>query len=101
MGMRSDMTGAPRRPGRMSRILDICSLALVLTGAVIYGRTWFGLEEIRTRQHAGFVRGETEMYAAVNEHARLSRWGTVGIVVAGLGIVVGASAAAHSKFRDR
>src|SRR5512145_1196697 len=38
-----------RRPvGRLSRAIDLASLALIIAGAVLYLRAYFGMEAVRT-----------------------------------------------------
>jgi hypothetical protein len=86
-----------QKVGRLSRALDLASLVLILIGGVLYVRAFLGMQQIRKRGLTEFVRGSTEVYESINEHARLSRISTIGLVIAGAGLFVGLSAAAHAR----
>lgn len=78
-------------------MIDLASMLLLLAGGALYAFAWARLENLRTRPHEAFVPGQTVAFARTAEHARLSRISTFGLSVAGLGVIVGVSAAAHAK----
>lgn len=85
-------------------MIDLASLLLLVAGGVIWAFAWFGLDDLRRRPHEEFVPGETVAFARTAEHARLTRISTLGLSMAGLGVIVGVSAAAHAQAlarRDR
>lgn len=85
------------RPGLTSRLIDIASLVLVLTGAWLYMNAFAGMRELRNRPPEDFVRGETVAWGRLAEHQRLTRTSRIGLGIIGAGIVVGLSAAAHAR----
>lgn len=82
--------------GRASRIIDVASLALLAAGGLLYLGAFVRMENLRTRPHEEFVPFQTEAWARTREHARLTRMSQIGLVVAGVGMVVGLSAAGHA-----
>lgn len=82
---------------RAARALDIASLVLIIAGGALYLRSYFGMEQLRQRRPAEFVRGETVLWGGLYEHARLNRMANVGLAVSGVGVIVGLSAAAYAK----
>lgn len=89
---------------RSSRLLDLASLALIGVGAVVFLFAYARMENLRTRPHQEFVRFETEYFERTREHARLARTSRVGLVLCGVGVMIGLSAAAHAYIiagRDR
>lgn len=82
-------------------MIDVASLFLLLAGGAIWGFAWFGLEDLRTRPHEEFVPHRTVAFARTVEHARLTRISVLGLSVAGLGVIVGVSAAAHAQVLAR
>ena len=85
-----------RAVGRLSRAIDLVSLVLILGGAAVYLRAYLGLEEVRTSTDAPFVSGTMEAFALTNQYLRNKRLSYVGLVLVGVGIAVGLSAAAHA-----
>ena len=82
---------------RSSRMIDAASLLLLAAGGVIWAFAWFGLDDLRRRPYEEFVPGQTVAFARTAEHARLTRISALGLSVAGLGVIVGVSAAAHAQ----
>ncbi len=90
-----------RRVGRFGRALDAASLGLILVGGLVYLRSYLGMRQIRDRVPTEFVRGQTVLFGGIAEYARLEWWAKVGLTLAGAGIVVGLSAAAHAHIIAR
>lgn len=89
---------------RSSRLIDLASLALIGVGAVVFLFAGVQMENLRTRPHQEFIPYETEYFGRTREHARLTRTSRVGLVLCGVGVVIGLSAAAHAYIiarRDR
>lgn len=86
---------------RSSRLIDLASVLLLAAGGIIWAFAWSGLEELRRRPPEEFVPGRTVAFARTAEHARLARISTLGLSVAGLGVIVGVSAAAHAQVLAR
>ena len=87
-----------RRPvGRLSRAIDLASLALILVGAALYVRAYLGMEAVRTTPETPFVRGTMEAFALFNQYLRLKRLSYVGLALVGVGLAVGLSAAVHAR----
>jgi hypothetical protein len=86
---------------RSSRMIDFASIALLLLGGAIWGVAWLGLEDLRTRPPEEFVRHQTVAFVRTTEHAKLTRISVLGLSVAGLGVIVGVSAAAHARLLAR
>lgn len=78
-------------------MIDVASILLLLAGGAIWGFAWFGLEDLRMRPHEEFVPHRTVAFARTAEHAKLTRISVLGLSVAGLGMIVGVSAAAHAQ----
>jgi hypothetical protein len=87
----------PGKVGRLSRLIDLASLILILAGGALYLKAYFGMQELRSRPEAEFIRGESVAFGRIAEHARLTRVSRVGLAIAGLGLIVGLSAAAHAR----
>lgn len=81
---------------RSSRLIDVASLALIAVGALLYLAAFVRMENLRTRPHEDFVPFQTEAWGRTREHARLTRMSQFGVVVAGIGVLVGLSAAGHA-----
>jgi hypothetical protein len=79
--------------------MDIVSLVLIVGGGALYLRSYLGMQAIRNRGLTEFVRGESVIFGATNEHARLDRLAKVGLIVAVGGVLVGVSAAAYARRR--
>jgi len=77
-------------------MIDLASLILILSGGGLYLAAYFGMRELRARPDTPFVRGTSEAYAGLAEYTRLHRLSIVGLSLAGLGVAVGLSAAAHA-----
>ena len=90
-----------RSVGRLSRAIDLASLLLVVGGSALYLRAYLGMEVVRTSPDVSFVRGVTEAYALTNQYLRFQRLSYYGLVLVGVGIAVGLSAAAHHRKIDR
>jgi hypothetical protein len=86
---------------KASRAIDLASVALIALGAAIYLFAWGRLEELRTRPHEEFVPLQTVAFARTTEHARLTTTSWIGLVLAGTGVAVGVSAAAHAYISRR
>ena len=87
-----------KRPvGRLSRAIDLASLVLILGGAALYLRAYFGMEAVRTTPESPFVRGTMEAFALMNQYLRLKRLSYVGLALVGIGLAVGLSAAVHAR----
>lgn len=87
--------------GRSSRILDVVSLGLLLTGGLLFLSAFAGLESLRKRPYTEFVPSQTELFERTREHARLSRTSYVGLAICGAGIVAALSAAVHAHIIAR
>ncbi|HYC51118.1 MAG TPA: hypothetical protein VEB19_08430 [Gemmatimonadaceae bacterium] len=85
------------RPGFTSRLIDLLSVVLVLAGGAVYLNSYLGMQELRSRPHEEFVRGETVAFGRTAEHAKLTRISHIGLGIVALGILVGLSAAAHAR----
>lgn len=81
--------------------MDLASVALIALGAAIYLFAWGRLEELRTRPYEEFVAFQTVAFARTTEHARLTTTSWIGLVLAGAGVAVGFSAAAHAHILRR
>jgi hypothetical protein len=86
-----------RPVGRLSRAIDLLSLVLVVAGAALYLRAYFGMEAVRTTPDTPFVRGTMEAFALLNQHLRFKRLSWLGLALVGAGILVGLSAAIHAR----
>jgi hypothetical protein len=87
-----------RRPvTRLGRKLDIVSLIFVAVGATLFVLAFLGMAELRDLRDTGFVRGTAEAYAALNRYYRLQTLSRLGMGMAGLGVVIGLSAAWHNR----
>jgi len=85
-----------RAVSRASRRIDLASLLLILVGAALFGRAYFGMEAVKNTIDVPFVRGTMEVYALTNQYLRLQRLSYFGLGLVGAGIVVGLSAAVHA-----
>ena len=83
--------------GRKSRLIDLASLLLICGGGAMYLMAYFGMQELRNRPHAEFVRGESFAFGRVAEYNRLTLLSWAGLAIAGVGLIVGLSAAAHAR----
>ncbi|MGH7677968.1 MAG: hypothetical protein ACRENU_05840 [Gemmatimonadaceae bacterium] len=81
----------------MSRAIDLASLTLLVVGAALYLRAYFGMESVRTTPETPFVPGTMEAFALLNQFVRLKRLSYVGLSLVGLGLAVGLSAALHAR----
>jgi hypothetical protein len=87
-----------RQPvSRLGRQLDGVSLTLVAIGALLFAYAFVGMRELRDQRDVAFVRGETELYSALNRHRRLQRLSWLGMGLAVTGIGVGLSAAVYNR----
>ena len=77
-------------------MIDVASLILICAGGLLYLATFVRMENLRTRPHQDFVPFQSELWGRTREHARLTRLSNVGLGLAGAGILVGLSAAAHA-----
>lgn len=75
--------------------MDLASLALILGGAALYLRAYVGMEAVKNSRDVPFVRGAMEAYALTNQYLRLQRLSYLGLVLVGVGVAIGLSAAAH------
>lgn len=82
---------------RLGRKLDIVSLIFVAVGAVLFVLAFLGMAELRDRRGTEFVRGTVEAYAALNRYYRLQTLSRLGMGIAGLGVLIGLSAAWHNR----
>ena len=85
------------RPGLSSRIIDVVSLVLVLGGGWMYFTAFTGMRELRNRPVEDFIRGQTVAWGRLAEHQQLMRTSRIGLVLIGVGVVVGLSAALHAR----
>lgn len=85
------------RPGITSRIIDLVSLVLVLGGGWLYFTAFAGMRELRHRPAEEFVRGQTVAWGRLAEHEQLMRTSWIGLILIGVGVVVGLSAAVHAR----
>ena len=85
------------RPGLASRMIDVVSLVLVLGGVWLYFTAFTGMRELRNRPAEEFMRGQTVAWGRLAEHQQLMRTSRIGLVLIGVGVVVGLSAALHAR----
>lgn len=78
-------------------MIDLASLILILAGGGLYVAAYAGMQDLRNRPHAEFVRGSTEAFSGLTQYTRLHRLSIAGLSLAALGIVVGVSAAVHAR----
>jgi hypothetical protein len=82
---------------RTSRLIDVASVGLIITGAAMFGRAYLGMESVRNSPEIPFARGTMEAYALTNQFLRFQRLSYMGIGFIGVGVAVGLSAAAHAR----
>jgi hypothetical protein len=82
--------------GRLSRAIDVASLALILAGTGLFVLAYLGMIEVRDAPQIPFARGTMEAFELTNKYLRFKRWSYVGLGLVGAGIVVGLSAAVHA-----
>jgi hypothetical protein len=74
---------------RIGRLLDVVGVLLLVVGAALYARSWFGLRAMDRFERAP---GD-EMWAAVERANALARLGRVGFAVMAAGALVAVAAA--------
>jgi hypothetical protein len=73
---------------RIGRVLDAAAGVLLIAGGALYGRSYFGLEELRGRPLADYQTGmQITQLAEFHALSRLS-WAGMAIAVAGVGVAI-------------
>ena len=83
--------------GRLSRVIDLISLALIVAGAALFFRAYVGMERVRTSAFVPFVPGQMEAFAMLNQLEREKRLSYFALTLVGAGISAGLYAAAHAR----